>query len=246
MPDIPGTSRAQTLFLRAFHKNPNGPTPDQWPAPAILRRWLRKPNFRRALFSLLQTLRFQADFTLAAAATSASQSLANPGESARHSARLTALLRLSHSQRFGLAKNRRADTDDDDELASLEYIQDLEDAPDPARAKELAQHAIRILPPDDRLTEAEFHKLATDVYDYVPNISDFTVFPPPPAEGSDYHRILANPGNLICFLKRFNDTDPHKRYAYILKRCKNMLWPDADIPPMANSPSLASPPTPRL
>lgn len=48
MPDIPGTSRAQTLFLRAFRKSPTGPTPDQWPSPAILRRWRRKPTMNSA------------------------------------------------------------------------------------------------------------------------------------------------------------------------------------------------------
>ena len=49
MDNISGTSRLQTIFLRAFRLQPAGSTPDQWPSPAILRRWLRKPPFRRAL-----------------------------------------------------------------------------------------------------------------------------------------------------------------------------------------------------
>ena len=235
MSDTPSITRTQSAFLRAFHLNPTGPTPDDWPSPAILRRWLRKPNFRRALLSLLQTLRFQADFTLAAAASTASQSLASPSEeSGRHTTRLAALLRLSHLQRFGKARNRHSSDDDDEELPDLE---DPEDAEDPERARELAQQAIKILPPYDRLTTDEFHDLAVKDYDYVPNVYTFDVFPPPPPEGSPYHQILANPGTLICFLKRFNETDPHKRYARLIKRCKGYLWHDADIPPIANSPA---------
>src|SRR6266511_4049039 len=38
MPDIKGTTRAQTIFLRAFRDNPLGPPPDAWPTPAVLDR----------------------------------------------------------------------------------------------------------------------------------------------------------------------------------------------------------------
>ena len=65
MPDIPNTTRAQTIFLRAFRTNPGGPPPSLWPTPAILRKWLRRPGFLRALNSILDTLRFQSDFHLA-------------------------------------------------------------------------------------------------------------------------------------------------------------------------------------
>lgn len=65
MPRIPETTDAQSTFLRAF-RTPAGPS--QWPAPAILRRWLRQPPFLRAMNSLLETLRFQSDFQLGIAA----------------------------------------------------------------------------------------------------------------------------------------------------------------------------------
>ena len=78
MPDIPETTRAQTIFLRAFRK-PGGPAPSLWPSPAILRKWLRRPRFLHALNSVLESLRFQSDFHLANAAThAAAQLLARP------------------------------------------------------------------------------------------------------------------------------------------------------------------------
>ena len=33
---IKGTTRAQTIFLRAFRKNPAGPPPDQWPDQDVI------------------------------------------------------------------------------------------------------------------------------------------------------------------------------------------------------------------
>jgi hypothetical protein len=71
MPDIKGTTRAQTIFLRSFAKSPTGPKADDWPPPAMLRRWLRRPGFVEALNSLRAALRVQADFQLLAAAASA-------------------------------------------------------------------------------------------------------------------------------------------------------------------------------
>jgi hypothetical protein len=105
MPDIAGTSRAQTLFLRSFRKSPYGPPQDQWPTPAVLRRWLRKPAFRNALQSLREVLRFQIDFDLASAAAQAARRLTHPtpGADLTHQdvKRLSDLLRLAHlRQRF--------------------------------------------------------------------------------------------------------------------------------------------------
>ena len=71
MPRIAGTTDAQSTFLRAFRHNPAGPAPAEWPHPAVLRRWLRRPAFLAALNSLHQTLRFQVDFHLATAAARA-------------------------------------------------------------------------------------------------------------------------------------------------------------------------------
>lgn len=75
MPRVPGMNHHQTQFLRALVRNPAGPPADQWPRPTILRRWLRRPKFRVALRSLLDTLRFQSDLRLTYAADTAAQHL---------------------------------------------------------------------------------------------------------------------------------------------------------------------------
>jgi hypothetical protein len=78
MPRIEGTTNAQTAFLRAFRSNPAGPPAELWPAPAILRRWMRRPAFLQALTSIRQVMRFGAHFNIAAAASQAALTLANP------------------------------------------------------------------------------------------------------------------------------------------------------------------------
>ena len=75
MSDQPTPTRAQKLFLRAFRENPAGPPPSEWPAPAVLHRWLEDDTFRQTLTSLRDTLRFQTDFYIATAAASASRTL---------------------------------------------------------------------------------------------------------------------------------------------------------------------------
>ena len=75
MPRIKGTTSPMNTFLRAFRDNPAGPPPEQWPSPAILRRWLRRPAFQQALVSLRKVLQFRAEFHLAAAAANAAQTL---------------------------------------------------------------------------------------------------------------------------------------------------------------------------
>jgi hypothetical protein len=112
MSDIPGTTRAQTLFLRAFHSSPDGPPPDAWPSPAIFRRWLRSSRFRIALRTVRDAMRVRADLHLSAASSAAAHTLqsvlaAAPTDPAalldRHAQlnALTHLLRLAHlRQRF--------------------------------------------------------------------------------------------------------------------------------------------------
>jgi hypothetical protein len=108
MTSVKGTTRAQTIFLRSFRKNPAGPPADQWPSVTILRRWLRRRAFRAALESLRDTYRFQTDFQLAAAAAAASQILAAAAATGAAAAltpddrkKLCELLRLAHQrQRF--------------------------------------------------------------------------------------------------------------------------------------------------
>jgi hypothetical protein len=101
MPNIPGTSRAQTTFLRLFRDNPAGPPAADWPSPAILRKWLRHDAFRRALDTLRDTLQFQADFQIARAASLAATRLAAAGDSAGDLSsadlkKLAELLRIAH------------------------------------------------------------------------------------------------------------------------------------------------------
>ncbi|MFI5380980.1 MAG: hypothetical protein ACHRHE_16905 [Tepidisphaerales bacterium] len=114
---MPDTTRAQNVFLRAFRLQPAGPNPDQWPSPAILRRWLRRPTFRRALASIQDTLRIQSDFHLATAATRASAQLASlrdPSPDQTQSESLDtveSILRLAHvRQRFAAIESRHDTT----------------------------------------------------------------------------------------------------------------------------------------
>src|SRR5205814_599277 len=62
MPRVIGCNDRQSSFLRSFRSNPSGPPPKDWPSPAILRRWLRRPSFRSALHSIQSTLRIQESF----------------------------------------------------------------------------------------------------------------------------------------------------------------------------------------
>src|ERR1044071_1098054 len=100
MPRIEGTTNAQSTFLRSFRSSPTGPAPSDWPTPAILRRWLRRPSFRKSLSSVQRALHFQADFHLASAATQAASRFATH-DSGLSTQDLERLLRLSHlRQRF--------------------------------------------------------------------------------------------------------------------------------------------------
>src|SRR5688500_8233418 len=99
----PVTTRAQGTFLRAFRLNPSGPPPQDWPSPAILRRWLRSPGFKTALRSIQNALRFQTDFVIASAAARAARAMDDPAK-APTAKQLREILRLAHvRQRFNLA-----------------------------------------------------------------------------------------------------------------------------------------------
>lgn len=107
MPDIKGTTRAQTLFLRAFARHPNGPPADQWPSPVVLRRWLKRPGFCGAMNSVLRAMRYHADFHLTAAAASGANLIlssvqnGDATEARRNIESLAQLLRIHHvRQRF--------------------------------------------------------------------------------------------------------------------------------------------------
>ncbi|HEV8607273.1 MAG TPA: hypothetical protein VGQ99_18180, partial [Tepidisphaeraceae bacterium] len=138
-------SRAQNLFLRSFLTNPAGPAPADWPTPGILRRWLRKRGFIKALESLKSTLRFQSDFLLTSAATAALRTLdlltASPDQ-ARHTLNL---LRLSHlRQRF--------------ESTSTTPLPN-QPIPKPKDQPQPTPPPPAYVPPEKRLTDAEFAKL---------------------------------------------------------------------------------------
>ena len=101
MPRIPGTTNAQTLFLRAFRRHPAGPPPESWPSPVILRRWLDRPAFRDALATLRDALRLRTEFHLAGAANQAARELQSPptggdGLTPEDYKRRLDLLRLTH------------------------------------------------------------------------------------------------------------------------------------------------------
>ncbi|MGH7215132.1 MAG: hypothetical protein ACREIT_10255, partial [Tepidisphaeraceae bacterium] len=75
MADLPGVTRAQTKFLRAFRNHPNGPGASEWPSPWTFRRWMRREGFRAAMASLRETLRLQSDLHLTTAAATAARTL---------------------------------------------------------------------------------------------------------------------------------------------------------------------------
>jgi len=119
---LKGTTKAQTIFLRAFAKNPYGPPPDQWPSPVVLRRWLKRPGFCGAMNSILRALRYQADFHLTAAAASGAHMLhgtvhgGKVDEVRKQIESLTHLLRMAH------IRHRFADPLPDPEPRGIDLI----------------------------------------------------------------------------------------------------------------------------
>ena len=75
MPRMPDLSNEQSAFLRAFRRSPTGPPPKQWPTPRVLRRWMTKPAFRRAVDEIRAAMEFQSHMHLAAASVGASYAL---------------------------------------------------------------------------------------------------------------------------------------------------------------------------
>ena len=71
MPNIAGTTRVQSNFLRALREDPSLPA-DHWPTPFLFRKWLRRPAFRRALMSLRDANRFRSAYHLSRSAADAS------------------------------------------------------------------------------------------------------------------------------------------------------------------------------
>jgi hypothetical protein len=120
MPDMKNTTRAQTLFLRAFRQDPAGPPANEWPSPVVLRRWLKRPGFCGAMNSILRAMRYKADFHLTAAAASGANLLhgavlgGDPSEARKHIESLIHLLRMNHiRQRFAEPLPQAPPTDRD-------------------------------------------------------------------------------------------------------------------------------------
>lgn len=98
MPIIAETTDTQSAILRAFRAFPGGPPAELWPSPAILRRWLRRPGFRKAFQSIQQTLQTETEFHLAAAATAAARRLVCETEdsgAAIHAGNLVSIIRFA-------------------------------------------------------------------------------------------------------------------------------------------------------
>ncbi len=128
MSNINGTTRHQTLFLRAFRNHPNGPPYEMWPSPAVLRKWLRKPAFIRSLRSVQEALRFQTDFHLSNAAKQAAKKL-SAEDSALTTQDLNRLLRHAHlRQRFPADQRAESAANDVDH-------EEEDDADQPKRKK---------------------------------------------------------------------------------------------------------------
>jgi hypothetical protein len=137
MPNVTGTTRAQTNFLRAYAKNSDGPPADLWPSPAVFRKWLRRPRFARALESILAAVRYQTDLHLAHAACNTAKHIAHAAASppatkdqppgSKDLAPL--LLRLHHlRQRFPAhpAQNGKPDDDSTEKVISeREFVRSI-------------------------------------------------------------------------------------------------------------------------
>ena len=76
MPRVEGLSNEQTSLLRAFrHGGGASPPPQRWPRPTVLRRWMAKPAFRRALQEIREAMELQTGVHLSGAAIDAAYAL---------------------------------------------------------------------------------------------------------------------------------------------------------------------------
>ncbi len=212
MPRIAGCNDRQTSFLRAFRQNPAGPDPKNWPTPALLRRWLRRPRFLAALQSIQSTLRFQSDFLLTSAATTAFRKIetSSPEESKHH----FNLLRLSHlRQRF-----------ESTTPAPLQNEPIPKDPPPPTPPP--------FIRPEDRLTDAEFQQLAFRRH-YASPLEKRPDFPPPTPQDTFYYQLLQDPSALLWWMQLYDEQGRDHRFQPILMNCHRLLptqRPDKHLP----------------
>ena len=243
MPRINGTSRRQTLFLRAFRTNPAGPAPADWPSPAILRKWLRKPAFIAALRSVQAALRFQTDFQLSSAANNAARRLAN------HDADLTTqdlnrLLRHAHlRQRFNLDpadidKPTHARDNDDDNDAEADEVPLAAPPPKPAEPKYIHFANGRPMWVANRalLRELAFRE------GYVAPLKEWPDFPKPTPQDTFYYHLVQSPQALLWFMHLYdNFPGGDHRFQPILGHCKHLV--PSESPPGYTLPQFQSEPS---
>ena len=216
MPDIENTTRQQTLFLRAFNKNPNGPPPEMWPSPSILRKWLRKPAFIKALRSVQEALRFQTDFHLTNAAKEAARKF-SAQDSGLSTQDLNRLLRHAHlRQRFPAGADQCAEHEDD---ATEE----------PKRKKHPLDDFYRCEDCNRRrrnpywIHDPEAFKQAAFREGYISPLKHWPDFPDPVPQDTFYYHLLQDTRALLWYMHRYDKSGNDHRYQPILIACKHLL-----------------------
>ena len=234
MPDFTGTTRSQTLFLRAFRTNPAGPPPSDWPSPAILRKWLRKPAFLAALRTLQEALRFQTDFHLANAATQAARKLASD-DAELTTQDLNRLLRHAHlRQRFAVTapetptQPNRKNHDDDEDHEDQEDHDDHDDAESCTHSSTLFEpiHCVVRRPVDGAPMWVGDRALLRELaYEegYVPPLRDWPDFPKPVPQDTFYYRLLHNTSALLWYMQLYDSSGNDHRFSPILLHCKILV-----------------------
>jgi hypothetical protein len=240
MPRIPGTTHAQTIFLRTFRNNPTGPAPADWPSPAILRRWLRRPRFRQALHSVQDTLRFQADFHLATAATKAAQRFETQ-DSELSTLDLNRILRLSHvRQRFTPTHEQTAPPDADEQPENGAQAQDTVTQDlihiDLRNAKGYWKNPRQFITSDTQARE-KLNPLM-EHFGYIPPLFDQPDFPPPTPQDSFYFKLLHDPHAVLWYMKSYSDRFPQDdRYQVLLREAHECIpHPNPWYPQFADQP----------
>jgi hypothetical protein len=233
MPNVKGTTNKQTLFLRAFRTHPAGPAPADWPSPAILRKWLRKPAFVKALHSLQEALRFQTDFHLANAATNAARKFAAQ-DSELTTQDLNRLLRHAHlRQRFNATaaneNHRDADDDKDD---------DQDTQPREPRYIVFDPNRRPIWIADRKL----LHELAFQE-GYTAPLHEWPDVPLP--DETFCYRLLQCTDALLWFMQLYDKAGNDHRYSPILVHCKHLVPQERpDGYPLPHFPTQLTPPKP--
>jgi hypothetical protein len=155
MPRIKGTTDAQSSFLRSFAK-PDGPR--QWPTPAVLRRWLRKPGFLQAMRSLKKAIRYQSDFQLliasAQAATEMERSVGNL-DSDGHSSQPRQLQAMANLIKLVHLRERHAPPEPKAEYTNATILHMLKTCHRDARVSDVLSF----------LHKKEIRKLAADIFE---------------------------------------------------------------------------------